>query len=88
MTSLEEILSNFSFAELEKPGSRYPKFGKAGRKDFIFTCKRCGSQRESMKFTHNIPHKWASHLARYCRPSSTSQSEQEEEQMQQQGPAE
>ena len=82
MTSLESILKNFTFEELEKPGSRYPKFGKAGRKDFLFTCKRCGSTSAPLKFTHDITYSLAAHLMMSnCKPSSApSESEQQQEQ--------
>lgn len=80
MSSLENILRNFYFEELEKPGNKYPKFGKAGRKDFLFTCKRCGSTSEPMKLSHDITYSLASHLTRYCNPSSSPEQQQEEEQ--------
>jgi len=63
-TIIETILSNFHFEEVEKPGSRYPKFGKAGKKDYLFTCKRCGISSEPMKFDHDIRYRVGSHLAK------------------------
>jgi hypothetical protein len=71
MTSIETILSNFYFEEIEKPGFKYPKFGKAGRKDYLFTCKRCGSQSEPMKFDHDLRYRLGVHLASNCHPLST-----------------
>jgi hypothetical protein len=87
MASLENILNNFYFEEVDKPGSKYPKFGKAGRKDYIFTCKRCGSQSEPVKFDLDIKYRLGSHLVKNCNPVS-SVSEQQQEEEQQQGPAE
>ena len=81
--TLESILKNFTFEELEKPGSRYPKFGKAGRKDFVFICRKCGSTSEPMKLSQDITYNLAAHLARYCKPSSSSESEQRQEQKEQ-----
>ena len=78
--TLENILKNFTFKELEKPGNKYPKFGKAGRKDYIFTCRKCGSTSEPMKLSHDIKFNLAAHSVKYCKPSSApSESEQEEE---------
>lgn len=86
MSSLENILSNFYFQPVNE--NKFPKFGKAGRQDYQFTCKRCGYHSDLMHFDHNIKYRLASHLTRYCRPSSTSseseQQEQEEEEEQQQ----
>lgn len=83
MSSLENILSNFYFEQVDKPGNKYPKFGKAGRQDYIFTCKLCGSQSEPMYFHPDMRYRLAMHLSRYCKPVSSSDSEEEE-----QGPAE
>jgi len=75
-SSLENIISNFHFEQVEKPGSRYPKFGKAGKKDFLFTCKRCGSQSEPMKFDHDLRYRLGVHLAsNNCHPSTGSEQE-------------
>ena len=85
MTSLESIVKNFYFEEINKPGSRCPKFGKAGRKDFLFTCKRCGSQSEPMHFNHYLKYRLGLHLVSNCHPSTTSNSNtptEEEEQEQ------
>ena len=39
-TSFEDILSNFYFEQVDKPGNKYPKFGKGGdRQDYLFICK-------------------------------------------------
>jgi hypothetical protein len=79
MTSLEYILKNFYF-EPANGGNKFPKFGKAGRQDYLFTCKRCGSQSEPMKFHENIQYRLASHLARYYNPSAFSDQQQQEKQ--------
>jgi hypothetical protein len=85
LSYFKNIIKNFSFEELEGAGSRYPKFGKAGRKDFLFTCKRCGSQSDHMKFNHDIKYRLASHLVSNCHPSkAVSESEEEKEEEQQQ----
>lgn len=81
MSSLKNILSNFYFEPVDG-GNKFPKFGKAGRQDFQFTCKRCGSTSEPMKFHQNITYRLASHLTSHCRPSSASESDQQEEQQQ------
>jgi len=78
MTSLEEILSNFYF-EPVNGGNLFPKFGKAGRQDYQFTCKRCGSTSEPMKFENDIKYRLGVHLSsRYCRPSASEQQEEEQ----------
>lgn len=76
---LESILKNFYFEQVEKAGSKYPKFGKAGKKDYIFTCKRCGSQTEPIHFDLDIKYRLVSHLTRYCNPSTDTSEEEEEE---------
>jgi hypothetical protein len=78
MATFKEILSNFYF-EPVNGGNKFPKFGKAGRQDYQFTCKRCGSISEPMDFHRNITFRLASHLTRHCRPSTRSESEQEQE---------
>lgn len=84
---LENIIKNFWFEQVEKPGNKYPKFGKAGRKKYLFTCKRCRSQSEPMLFHQDIKYRLYSHLVNNCHPSSDNTSSTEEvEQSQQQGP--
>ena len=65
--------------QVEKAGSKYPKFGKAGKTDYIFTCKRCGSQTEPIHFDLDIKYRLVSHLTRYCNPSTDTSEEEEEE---------
>ena len=77
-TLLESILKNFYFEQVEKAGSKYPKFGKAGKKDYIFTCKRCGSQSEPMNFHQDLKYRLGSHLARYCHSYSNASTKEEE----------
>ena len=77
MTSLESILNNFYFQPMNE--NKYPKFGKPGRADYTFTCRRCGNTSEAMKFEPDIKYRLASHLVRYCRPSSSSEQQQENE---------
>jgi len=84
MTSLETILKNFYFEPVNE--NKFPKFGKPRRQDYLFTCKRCGSTSEPMKFENDIKYRLASHLVKHCRPSSTASEQQQEEQ--QQGPSE
>jgi hypothetical protein len=87
MTSLEDILKNFYFQHVDG-GNKFPKFGKPGRTDYIFTCKRCGSQSEPMKFEQDIKYRLVSHLTRYFNPSTTSGSQEQEDQQQEQGSVE
>jgi hypothetical protein len=82
MTSLEDILKNFYFQQLNE--NKFPKFGKAGRQDYLFTCKHCSSTSEPMKFEHDIKYRLASHLTRFCKPSTTTSSGNQEQQEQQQ----
>jgi hypothetical protein len=74
--SLEENLKNLYFELVDKPGSKFPKIGKAGRADYIFTCKHCKIQIELMHFHQNFKYRLASHLTRYCNSSSPTSSEQ------------
>jgi hypothetical protein len=75
MTSLEDILENFYFEPLNE--NKYPKFGKADRQDYLFTCKHCKNTSEPMKFESDIKYRLASHLTRYCHPSSSITEEQQ-----------
>ena len=52
MTNFEYILKNFYFEPVNE--DKYPKFGKGGRQDYLFTCRRCGSQSEPMKFDLDV----------------------------------
>ena len=76
---LESILKNFE--QVEKAGSKYPKFGKAGKTDYIFTCKRCGNQTEPIHFDLDIKYRLVSHLVKNCsnKPVSSSSSEQQDQ---------
>jgi hypothetical protein len=78
MTSLESILKNFYFEPMNE--NRYPKFGKAGRQDYQFICKRCNSISEPMKFEPDIKYRLASHLVNHCHPSYSSEQQPEQEQ--------
>lgn len=64
MTSFEYILKNFYFEPVNK--NKYPKFGKSGRQDYLFTCERRGSQSEPMNFHQDMEYRLGSHLSRYC----------------------
>ncbi len=81
MTSFEYILSNFYFEPVNE--NKYPKFGKPGRQDYQFTCKRCGSHSEPMKFDLDVKYRLAGHLSSYCKPVSNT-SEQQQDQGEQQ----
>jgi hypothetical protein len=48
MTNFESILKNFYIEPINE--NKYHKFGKAGRQDYLLTCKKCGSQSEPMYF--------------------------------------
>jgi hypothetical protein len=48
MTNFESILKNFYIEPINE--NEYPKFGKAVRQDYLFTCKKCDSQRTHMYF--------------------------------------
>ena len=84
MTSFEYILKNFYFEPLNE--NKFPKFGKAGKQEYLFVCKRCKSQSEPMKFDLDVKYMLASHLVKNCKPSNASNTSEQEEQ-QQQGPA-
>ena len=77
MTTFEDIIKNFYFEPLNG-GNKYPKFGKSGRIDYLFTCKRCGSQSEPIHFDLDIKYRLVSHLTRYCNPSTDTSEEEEE----------
>jgi hypothetical protein len=79
MTSLEDILKNFYFEPLNE--NKYPKFGKPGRQDFIFTCKHCSSTSEPMKFEQDIKYRLVGHLTRFCKPSTTTSSGNQEQEI-------
>jgi hypothetical protein len=55
MTSFEDILNNFYFEPLNE--NKFSKFGKAGRQDYLFTCKHCSSTSEPMKFEQDIKYR-------------------------------
>ncbi len=76
MTSFEYILKNFYFEPVNE--NKYPKFGKPGRQDYLFTCKRCGSHSEPMKFDLDIKYRLGAHLSKYCNPSQNTSEQQEE----------
>jgi hypothetical protein len=69
--TLESILKTFYFEEINE--NKYHKFGKAGRKEYTFTCKHCSSQSEPMHFDLDIKYRLASHLVKNCNPSSASE---------------
>ncbi len=83
MTSFEYILKNFYFEPVNQ--NKYPKFGKPGKQDYLFTCKRCGNTSEPMKFEPDVKYRLAGHLSSYCHPvSANNSSEQQQEEEQQQ----
>ena len=78
MTTFEKILKNFYFEPLNG-GNKFPKFGKSGsRQEYLFTCKRCGSQSEPMNFHQDLKYRLGSHLARYCHSYSNASTKEEE----------
>ena len=81
MTSLKAILKYFRVAKIRD--NTYPtaeEHNDSSKREYLFFCKRCGSQSEPMNITQNIKSRLSLHLTRYCHPSTSADSELEQQQ--------